>query len=118
MPDKEPCLIGSKVTVKGSISGTEDLVVYGRVEGRVGLEKGLTIEEEGAVEADVEVTEATVKGELRGEVVASKAAVLLATARVVGNIRAPRIVIEEGARFSGTIEMDVELPPGVKESSA
>jgi cytoskeletal protein CcmA (bactofilin family) len=118
MPEKEPCLIGSKVTVKGSISGSEDLVVYGRVEGRVGLEKGLTIEEEGAVQADVEVTEATVKGELRGEVVASKSAVLLPTARVVGNIRAPRIVIEDGARFSGTIEMDVELPPGVKEGSA
>jgi len=113
MPEKESCLIGSKVTVKGSISGNQDLVVQGRVEGRVGLENRLTVEEEGSVQADVEVSEAAVHGELRGDVVASKAAFLHATARVAGNIRAPRIVIEEGARFSGTIEMDVELPADV-----
>jgi hypothetical protein len=35
-------------------------------------------------------------------------------AKVVGNIRAPRIILEDGARFKGSIEMDVELPEGVK----
>ena len=76
MADKEPCFIGSKVTVKGSISGNQDLVVHGRVEGRVGIENRITVEEEGSVAADVDVTEVTVKGELRGDVVASKAATL------------------------------------------
>jgi cytoskeletal protein CcmA (bactofilin family) len=118
MVDKEPCFIGSKVTVKGSISGTQDLVVHGRVEGRVGIENRFTVEEEGSVAADVDVTEVTVRGELRGDVVASKGAVLHNTARVVGSIRAPRLVIEEGARFSGNIEMDVELPAGVKAAKA
>jgi cytoskeletal protein CcmA (bactofilin family) len=112
-----PCFIGSKVAVKGSISGNQDLVVHGRVEGRVGLDNRLTVEEEGMVAADVEVTEATVRGELRGDVVASKAAILHNTARVVGSIRAPRLVIEEGARFSGNIEMDVELPAGIKTAA-
>jgi cytoskeletal protein CcmA (bactofilin family) len=113
MPEKEPCFIGSKVVVKGSISGNQDLIVQGRVEGRVGIDTHLTIEEEGSVAADVDVSEATVRGELRGDVVASRAAVLHNTARVVGSIRAPRLVIEEGARFSGNIEMDVDLPDGV-----
>ena len=113
MADKEPCFIGSKVTVRGSISGNQDLVIHGRVEGRVGLDNRLTVEEDGSVAADIEVSEATVKGELRGDMVASKAATLLNTARVVGSIRAPRLVIEDGARFSGNIEMDVELPAGV-----
>jgi cytoskeletal protein CcmA (bactofilin family) len=117
MADKEPTLIGSKVTVKGSISGNQELVVHGRVEGRVGLENRLVVEEDGSVQADVEVSEATVRGELRGDVVASKVALLHPTARVAGSIRAPRVVIEEGARFSGNIEMDVELPPGVKEGA-
>ena len=57
------------------------------------------------------------KGELRGQVIASKAAILHNTARVVGSLRSPRIVIEEGARFSGNIEMDVELPAGVKAAA-
>jgi cytoskeletal protein CcmA (bactofilin family) len=116
--EKAPCFIGSKVTVKGSISGNQDLVVQGRVEGRVGLDNRLTVEEEGTVAADVEVTEATVKGELRGDVIATKGAILHPTARVVGSIRAPRLVIEEGAHFSGNIEMDVELPAGIKAAKA
>jgi len=53
------------------------------------------------------VTQVTVKGEVRGDVVAARSAVLHATARVRGN-RAPQIVIEDGAKFSGTIEMEVE----------
>jgi cytoskeletal protein CcmA (bactofilin family) len=118
MPEKDPCFIGSKVTVKGSISGNQDLVVHGRIEGRVGIDNNLLVEEDGSVAADVDVSEATVRGELRGEVVASRAAVLHNTARVVGTIRAPRIVIEEGARFSGNIEMDVDLPAGVTAGKA
>lgn len=118
MPEKEPCFIGSKVTVKGSISGNQDLVVHGRVEGRVGIDTRLMVEEDGSVAADVDVSEATVRGELRGDVVASRAAVLHTTARVVGSIRAPRVVIEEGARFSGNIEMDVDLPAGVTAAKA
>ena len=118
MADKEPCFIGSKVVIKGSISGNHDLVVHGRIEGRVGLDSRLTVEEDGTVAADVDVSEATVRGELRGEVVASKAAILHDTARVVGTIRAPRLVIEDGARFSGNIEMDVELPAGITAAKA
>jgi cytoskeletal protein CcmA (bactofilin family) len=118
MADKEPCFIGSKVTVKGSISGSQDLIVHGRVEGRIGLENRLTIEEDGSVAAEVDVTDATVHGELRGDVVASRSAILHNSARVVGSIRSPRLVIEEGARFSGNIEMDVELPAGVKAGKA
>lgn len=117
MPDKEPCLIGSKVVVRGQISGNQDLVVEGRVEGRIGLPNRITVEEGGAVEADVDVADATVRGAIKGELVASRSAILHASARVVGSIRAPRVVIEEGARFSGNIEMDVDLPDDVKPNN-
>jgi cytoskeletal protein CcmA (bactofilin family) len=118
MADKEPCLIGSKITIRGQVSGNQDLVVEGRIEGRVALDNRLTVEESGTVEADLEVADAAVKGEVRGDMVASRSAVLHPTARMVGNIRAPRLVIEEGARFSGSVDMDVDLPAGVRSSAA
>ena len=118
MADREPCLIGSKIVIRGQVSGSQDLVVEGRIEGRVALENRLTVEESGTVEADLEVVDAAFKGQVRGDVVASRSAVLHPTARVVGNIRSPRVVIEDGARFSGSIDMEVELPPGVKGASA
>jgi cytoskeletal protein CcmA (bactofilin family) len=118
MADKEPCLIGSKITIRGQVSGNQDLVVEGRIEGRVSLENRLTVEESGTIEADLEVVDASFKGEVRGDITASRSAVLHPTARVTGNIRAPRLVIEEGARFSGSVEMDVELPAGVRPPSA
>jgi cytoskeletal protein CcmA (bactofilin family) len=118
MADKEPCLIGSKITIRGQVSGNQDLIVEGRIEGRVSLENRLTVEESGTIEADLEVVDASFKGEVRGDITASRSAILHPTARVLGNIRAPRLVIEEGARFSGTVEMEVELPAGVRGPSA
>lgn len=118
MASNDPCVIGSKITIRGQISGNQDLVVEGRIEGKVGLESRFTVEEGGTVEADVDVSDAEVRGEVRGDLVAARTAVLAASARVVGKIRAPRVVIEEGARFSGNIEMDVDLPAGIKEGNA
>jgi cytoskeletal protein CcmA (bactofilin family) len=109
----DSCLIGNKIVIRGQISGSQDLVVEGRIEGRVGLDSRLIVEEAGSVQADVEVSDMSVRGEVRGDVSASRSAVLHPTARVVGNIRAPRVTIEDGARFSGQIDMDVELPAGV-----
>lgn len=114
MADKEPCLIGSKITIRGQVSGNQDLIVEGRIEGRVSLENRLTVEESGSIEADLEVVDASFKGEVKGDVTASRSAVLHPTARVLGNIRAPKLVIEEGARFSGSVDMEVELPAGVR----
>ena len=62
MAEKEPCLIGAKVTVKGNISGNQDLVVLGRVEGRVGIDNRLTVEEGGLVAADVDVSRSDGQG--------------------------------------------------------
>jgi cytoskeletal protein CcmA (bactofilin family) len=118
MADKEPCLIGSKIIIRGQVSGNQELVVEGRIEGRVALENRLTVEESGTIEADLEVVDASFKGEVKGDVTVSRSAVLHPTARVLGNIRAPRLVIEDGARFSGTVDMDVELPAGVRSPSA
>ena len=118
MADKEPCLIGSKITIRGQVSGNQELIVEGRIEGRVALENRMTVEESGTIEADLEVVDASFKGEVRGDITASCSAILHSSARVFGNIRTPRLVIEEGARFSGTVEMEVDLPAGVRAPGA
>jgi cytoskeletal protein CcmA (bactofilin family) len=113
MASEDPCFIGSKTTVRGQVSGKQDLVVEGRIEGHIALESHLTVEEVGAVEADVEATVATLKGQVKGPVTATRQAVLHASSKVAGKITAPSIIIEDGARFSGEIDMDVELPAGI-----
>lgn len=107
----DACRIGGTITISGQLSGDQDVVVEGRVEGRVALQSRLVVEEAGSVEAQVEAAEVEIKGSLKGDVQAGKLATLQPGARVLGNLRAGRVVLAEGAQFSGAIEMDVELPP-------
>jgi cytoskeletal protein CcmA (bactofilin family) len=118
MASEDTCFIGDKTTIKGQVSGKQDLVVEGRIEGHIGLESLLTVEEKGSVEADVEATTVVLRGEVRGPVTALRSLTVGASARVAGKLKAPSIVIEDGAHFSGEIEMDVELPAGVTPGNA
>jgi cytoskeletal protein CcmA (bactofilin family) len=106
-------VIGRGTVVKGNLSGDGDVVVEGRVEGRVALKDQLTIQTEGKVFADVEIRNLAVHGEMSGDIQAEDRVVIASTAKVVGDIKAPRVVIEDGARFKGSIEMDVKLPEGI-----
>jgi cytoskeletal protein CcmA (bactofilin family) len=111
----QPCNIGKNTTVKGNLSGDEDLVVAGRIEGGiVALTKHLTIEPTGVVAADVEVDELTIHGVLRGEVRAARSVLIHPQARVVGNVTTGRFSLADGARFKGRVEMDVPLPRGIE----
>jgi cytoskeletal protein CcmA (bactofilin family) len=107
------CIIGNNITIRGNLSGAEDLIVEGRVEGTIKLSNHLTVESSGAVEADLDVEELTINGVVHGDIQASRSVSISAGARVEGNIRAPRIIIDDGARFRGRIEMDVDLPEDV-----
>jgi cytoskeletal protein CcmA (bactofilin family) len=106
-------VIGKGIEIKGTLSGAGDLVVEGRVEGEISLKNMLTIEESGEVRADVEVVSILVNGRMSGNIEASDKVQVSSTARVVGDIKAPRVVLEDGARFKGSIEMDVKLPEGL-----
>lgn len=113
MANEGPCVIGRAITIRGNLSGSEDLLVEGRVEGSVTLKNHLSIEETGVVEADIDVEDLTVRGEMKGDINAAQSVSINANARVVGNVRAPRVIIEDGARFRGQIDMDVELPESI-----
>ena len=106
-------VIAKGIEIKGTLSGAGDLVVEGRVEGEIDLKNMLTIEESGEVRADVEVESILVHGRMSGNIEASDKVQVSSTALVVGDIKAPRVVLEDGARFKGSIEMDVKLPEGL-----
>jgi len=108
-----PGIIGRGIQIRGQLSGAGDLIVEGRVEGKIDLKDHLTIEQSGIVVADIESDELTVLGQLSGNVEANARAAIKSSSTVVGDIRAPKVVIEDGARFRGNIEMDVKLPPGI-----
>jgi len=114
MSNEGSCIIGSGITIRGNLSGSEPLVIEGKVEGTIALRNHLTIENGGAVVADTEVENLTVNGEIQGNIAASEAVSVSATAKVIGNIKAPRVIIEDGARFKGSIDMDFDLPEGIK----
>ena len=114
MGNQEPCIIGQGITINGRLTGEEDLIIEGRVEGTIALNNHLIVEQTGSVVADVETVELTVRGRVTGNIVAGELVSILADAVVVGDIRAPRVIIEDGARFKGNIEMEVPLPEGLE----
>lgn len=107
------CIIGKGIQIRGNLSGSGDLIVEGRVEGHVALQDHLTVEDSGIVVADIETQELTVNGKMSGNIAASQRVSISSTATVQGDIAAPRVVIEDGARFRGNIEMDVPLPKDI-----
>lgn len=109
MAQPEQCTIGPAVAVNGRVSGDDEVIVYGRVEGTITLNNHLMVEEGGQIVADVDAVSVSIRGSLNGEVVAREVVQLLAGSQVTGNLRAPRVIIEEGARFKGNIDMDVAL---------
>ncbi len=101
--------IGAGIVVNGRMTGDEEVAVFGRVEGNIALSNRLIVEEGGTVVADVEAEAISIHGELNGNVVAQDVVTLHSGCVVTGNLRAPRVLIEEGARFKGNIDMDVDL---------
>jgi cytoskeletal protein CcmA (bactofilin family) len=107
-----PATIGPSIFIKGEVTGDEDLVVQGRIEGTVNLAKhNVTVGPSGKVTADVRGKTVVVEGEVVGDVEAGEQIVLRRSAVVEGNIRAPRVALEDGAVFRGGIEMDSTSKP-------
>lgn len=106
----DQCVIGRGIQIRGNLSGGEDLVVEGTIEGHISMKNHLTVSESGTITADISTNSLEVHGRVSGQIEATEMVSLSAAANVVADIRAPRVVIEDGARFKGRIEMDVDLP--------
>lgn len=101
--------IGKSVSIKGELSGSEDVYVDGQVEGNIQLSgNSLTVGPNGRVHANVAVKSVTVGGSLEGNIQASERTELRKTAVVNGDVQTRRIAIEEGAYFKGKLEILAE----------
>jgi len=98
-------VIGSKTTLTGTVTGDEDVLVLGTIEGELRIARDLTIGPGGTVKAKVQARSAIISGELLGDLEVSARVEIQSTGRLVGNIRAPRVVIAEGAVFRGSSDM-------------
>lgn len=113
---QEPTPVGASFRIRGAITGSEDLVVYGHVEGSIDLDGGLVVVTQGGqVEADVRARVITVEGRVKGDLHASEQIIVRRTGRVDGSIAAPRIALDFGCAFSGAIDTDVAAAPTTDE---
>jgi cytoskeletal protein CcmA (bactofilin family) len=112
-------VIGVETRVSGEIRGDEDLLVKGRVDGKIHLSQALTVDKGAIVQADVDVRTLVVAGTLVGNIVASESVRLQPTARVVGDLASPRVMMEAGAAYRGRVDMgDVEAARAAVASRA
>lgn len=98
-------IIGETIIVRGELNGEENLTVLGRVEGQINLAQDLYIEETGIVKADSSVRNCVISGILVGNITASERVEIAPGGRMVGDISAPRVLINDGAKFRGSIDM-------------
>jgi cytoskeletal protein CcmA (bactofilin family) len=98
--------IGKAVMVKGQIFSREDLVIDGEIEGTVeAQEHRVTVGPNGKVHAGVKAREIVVLGTINGNVEAADKIDIRKDAKLVGDIKTARIVIEDGAYFKGSIDI-------------
>ncbi|MBN1960071.1 MAG: polymer-forming cytoskeletal protein [Deltaproteobacteria bacterium] len=112
-------VIGESILINGNLQGDEDLTVLGRVEGTVNLTKTLNVEESGIVKANISVRNAIISGVVVGNINATESVEITEVGRMVGDIKAPRVIIVDGARYRGAVDMgDLESPRSSVASSS
>ncbi|MCA9541104.1 MAG: polymer-forming cytoskeletal protein [Myxococcales bacterium] len=102
-------MIGPGTTIRGNITGDEDLVVEGRIEGSLRLSRDLTVATGAVLQAEIEAANVQVSGRIQGNVTALETLVLDGDSVMVGDINTPRLHIADGARFKGRVHMDFEI---------
>ena len=115
-PNPTSAWLGSSLQLKGDITGTEDLLIDGLVEGTIQIEgRRLTVGAGGKVMANIHARDVVVFGYVKGDVRAIGRIEIKKDGSVIGNLTTAQIMIEDGADFKGSIEIDRSTP---KETAA
>ncbi len=108
-------VLGSDATFKGEMTFDGSMRIEGRFEGKLTTKGRLTVGKGAQLSGETQVGNATVDGSLKGNIVASEKVDLTSTAQVQGDIRAPRLVVAEGATLVGNVVISPEAIRGSVE---
>jgi cytoskeletal protein CcmA (bactofilin family) len=101
--------IGPCIQINGDVTGNEDVRIEGRVEGTINLSDNvLTVGKEGQINATITARAIFVEGKVEGDLKSDEQIVIRSSGNVRGNIVAPRVTLEDGCKFKGSVDMDVE----------
>ena len=113
---KSSSVIGSTLSIEGTLTGEEDIEIEGRFGGEIKLLKNrVVVGGTGEVTADVKAKTVTINGNASGDIEADDRVEITATGSMRGDIRSPRVILHDGAKFRGRIDME---PDGIEESQA
>lgn len=114
--DRPPARLGPSVTIRGDLTGEEDLLIEGQLEGEVVVRQhSVTVGRSGRLKADVYGKRVVVEGEVAGSLYGVDEVVVRKSGQVQGSAVSPRVTIESGANFRGQIDMQ---PESVKQAFA
>jgi cytoskeletal protein CcmA (bactofilin family) len=117
---EEMASIGKSIVINGELSGSEDLTIEGRVEGKIELrDHVLTVGANGHIKAQVAAKAIVVFGQVTGNLAATEKVDIKESGSVDGDIVAPRVAIADGSHFRGSIDMQRKEPsPPVERTGA
>jgi cytoskeletal protein CcmA (bactofilin family) len=105
VPATQSSLMGKTLVVKGEIYSEDEMVIEGRIQGKITVKNRVVIGRDGVVEAEIDAREIVIKGKVTGNVRGSQRVEIVPAGILHGNIQAPRVVIADSGLFEGNIEM-------------
>jgi cytoskeletal protein CcmA (bactofilin family) len=103
---EQAAVIGSSISIKGDLTGEEDLSIEGKLEGKVELRRNcVTVGKNGRIKGDIYGKIITVEGTVEGNLYGDEQLTVRRSGTVRGNIVAPRVALEDGSNFKGSIDM-------------
>jgi cytoskeletal protein CcmA (bactofilin family) len=105
-------VIGPTISIKGDLIGEEDLLIEGRVEGKIEFRHhSVTVGKNGRIKADINGKTITVEGNVEGNLFGEEQLIVRQSGTVRGNIVSPRVALEDGSNFKGSIDMSPKDKP-------
>jgi len=98
-------IIGNNIAIEGEITGSDSLTIFGVVRGRIQVKEHVTVSTSARVEADIESASVELAGHVQGNITAIDKVEIKSGGKLVGDVKAPRILIADGASFKGNINM-------------